>query len=269
MKNPTLAVAIAFFSLLLYGCNLFEVHPYDGNIKGTKDINNSNIKLIEERYADKDTIRYAFISDSQRWYDELKDFVNSANKRDDIDFIIHGGDISDFGLTREFLWQRDILEKLKQPYVALIGNHDCLANGEEVFSKLFGNPNFSFIAGKTKFLCLNTNALESDYSNPIPNFAFIESEREKDSHRFEKTVVLMHARPSSEQFNNNVANVFQYSIKRFPDLLYCNNGHDHNYQEDDIFQDGIIYYGTPNIGKRQYLIFTITKEGYSHELVSF
>jgi len=248
---------------------MFEVHPYSGDIKGKKHINSSNIKRIEQNFADKDTIRYAFISDSQRWYDELNDFVKMVNQRDDIDFIIHGGDISDFGLTKEFLWQRDILEKLKQPYVVLLGNHDCLANGEEIFSQVFGTPNYSFIAGKTKFLCLNTNALESDYSNPIPDFSFIESEREKDRDRFQQTVVLMHARPTSEQFNNNVANVFQYSIKQFPNLLYCSNGHDHRYQEDDIFNDGIIYYGTPNIGKRQYIIFTITKDSYTHELVSY
>lgn len=37
----------------------------------------------------------------------------------------------------------------------------------------FGNPNFSFVAGDVKFLCLNTNALEYDYSTPIPDFEFI------------------------------------------------------------------------------------------------
>ena len=34
--------------------------------------------------------------------------------------------MSDFGVTDEFLWQRDIMNKLRVPYVALIGNHDCL-----------------------------------------------------------------------------------------------------------------------------------------------
>ncbi|CAM3535249.1 metallophosphoesterase family protein [Sphingobacterium prati] len=269
MKKFWIYIVLASISLLIHSCNMFDIHPYAGKIEGRQDINRDNIIKIERDYADKDTIKYAFISDSQRWHDDLDDFVKIVNKRSDIDFIIHGGDISDFGLTKEFLWQRDILEKLKQPYVALLGNHDCLANGEEIFEQVFGSPNYSFIAGKTKFLCLNTNALESDYSTPVPDFSFIEHERQTDKGRFEQTVVVMHARPTSDQFNNNVAAVFQYSIRQYPNLLYCSNGHDHTYQQEDIFNDGIIYYGTPNIGKRQYLIFTITKDHYTHELVSY
>jgi len=269
MKKTSLYILFIYILSFLNSCELFDIHPYDAKITGKKYINKENILKIESQFSQRDTIRYAFISDSQRWHDELDDFVKVINKRNDIDFIIHGGDITDFGLTKEFLWQRDILEQLKQPYVVLLGNHDCLANGEEVFEQIFGQVNFSFIAGKTKFLALNTNALESDYSNPIPDFSFIKQEESKDLDRFEKTVVLMHARPTSEQFNNNVADVFQYSIKQFPNLLYCNNGHDHQYQEEDIFQDNIIYYGTPNIGKRQFLIFTITNDSYSHELLSY
>ena len=55
--------------------------------------------------------------------------MESINKRGDVDFVVHCGDISDFGVTREFELQRDILEKLTMPYVVLIGNHDCLGSG--------------------------------------------------------------------------------------------------------------------------------------------
>ena len=62
--------------------------------------------------------KFVTMGDSQRWYDETLDFVGEINKRDDIDFVIHGGDMSDFGVTDEFLWQRDIMNKLHVPYVA-------------------------------------------------------------------------------------------------------------------------------------------------------
>ena len=84
-----------------------------------------NIEQIEAKCKGKTTIRFITMGDSQRWYDETEDFVKEVNKRDDIDFVIHGGDMSDFGLTKEFLWQRDIMNGLKVPYVVLIGNHDC------------------------------------------------------------------------------------------------------------------------------------------------
>lgn len=255
---------------IFQSCEMIEYHPYDGRISGKTDINKKNIARIEETCRNKETIRFAMIGDTQRWYDETEAFVNTLNKRNDIDFVIHGGDVSDFGLTKEFLWQRDILNKLKVPYVVLLGNHDCLANGIEVFRKVFGEENFSFIAGRTKFVCLNTNALEFDYSLPVPDFQFIEQEIKDKKDEYDKTVMAMHVRPFSEQFNNNIANVFQRYIKEFPNLQFCLNAHDHNIAADDLFDDGIIYYGTPNIAKKKYLLFTLNSDNtYDYEVVAY
>ncbi len=267
-RSISLGVASLSF-LLLSACEMFEVHPYDGKIVGKTNVNAKNIALIEKSFKGKDTIRFAFVSDSQRWYDELEAFVKHINQNEGVNFVVHGGDISDFGLTDEFLWQRDILNGLKQPYVVIVGNHDYLANGDEIYKKVFGPLNFSFIAGHTKFLCLNTNALEANYSEPIPNFGFIRQEEERNVGEYSTTIALMHAQPTSEQFNNNVSDLFQYSIKQFPNLLFCAHGHGHNYKEVDVFDDGIIYYQTPNIGKRRYILFTITQDSYTHELVTY
>lgn len=267
--NRVVSALIVLVVLLLESCDTFEVHPYDGKIVGETNINAKNIKLIEESTKGQDTLRFAFISDSQRWYDELENFVKHINQDEQIDFIIHGGDIADFGLTKEFLWQRDILNGLRKPYVVVIGNHDYLANGDEVFTKVFGDLNFSFIAANTKFLGLNTNALETNYSVPIPNFDFIKKEQVQNQGEYSNTVVLMHAQPTSEQFNNNVSDLFQYSLNQFPNLLFCAHGHGHNYLTNDIFGDGIIYYQVPNIGKCQYFLFTITNDTYTHELISY
>ena len=42
-----------------------------------------------------------FIGDTQRTYDETEAFVRHANGRDDIDFVIHGGNYTEFGMTKE------------------------------------------------------------------------------------------------------------------------------------------------------------------------
>lgn len=166
MKFPKLLYP-SFLCLLIAGCDMIDYHPYDVHISGETDVNAHNIAQIEQNCQNKTTIRFVTMGDSQRWYDETDDFVSHLNKRDDIDFVIHGGDVSDFGVTDEFLWQRDIMNKLKIPYVVLLGNHDCLGTGEETYRAIFGDPNFSFIAGRVKFVCLNTNAIEFDYSRPI------------------------------------------------------------------------------------------------------
>lgn len=262
-------VLVAFLSILLYGCDMFDYHPYDGKITGERDINKKNITKIEANLKGRTSFKFAFISDTQRWYDDTEDVIENINARKDIDFVIHGGDVSDFGLTDEFLWQRDILNKFNIPYVVIIGNHDFLANGEEVFMKVFGEVNKSFMAGNVKIVYLNTNALELDYSTPIPNFHFIREENRPENRLHQKTIVAMHARPYSEQFNNNVADVFHDEIKKYPNLLFCLNGHDHSLNITDIFEDDIIYYGISNIAKRKYFIFTITEDTYEYEVVEF
>lgn len=147
-----------------------EYHPYDTRINGECDINAKNIARIEATTAGKQELRFAVISDTQQWYDETKKAVEALNRRNDIDFVIHTGDLADFGIRAEFERQRDILNGLRIPYVAIIGNHDCLATGEAIFRKIFGPFNYAFTAGEIRFICLNTNALEFDHSESVPDF---------------------------------------------------------------------------------------------------
>lgn len=257
-------------ALLLGGCNMFDFHPYDGRITGETDINKKNIEKIETLCKDKKSIRFAFIGDTQRNYDETEEFVKYINSRDDIDFVIHGGDITDFGLTKEFLWMRDIMNGLKVPYVVLIGNHDCLANGEAIFTQVFGELNFSFVAGPTKFICLNTNALEYDYSRPVPDFGFINNELEDTLGSYKNTIFAMHVRPFNEQFNNNVAHVFQNYVSRSREPLFCMHAHEHRFIESNLFNDGIMYYGTSAIRKREFYVFSVNDNNqYEYEAFSY
>lgn len=269
MKKKKIIIYSLCSVLLFSSCELIDYHPYDVRITGETGINAKNIAKIEANCKEKTTIRFVSMGDSQRWYDETEDFVKHVNKRNDIDFVIHGGDISDFGVTDEFLWQRDIMNKLNVPYVALIGNHDVLGTGEEVYIKVFGATDFAFIAGNVKFICLNTNAIEYDYSNPIPNFDFIENELTNRKDEFQKTVFSMHVRPFAEEFNNNVARVFDWYTREFPGLQFCTVAHDHKLSADDLFDNGIMYYGSDCMAHRNYLVFTITPTGYEYEVVYF
>jgi len=256
--------------LSLTSCDtVFDVHPYDVHVDGDKNVNTTQVRRIEAACKSKETIRFAFISDSHQWLDDLKAEVNDINSRSDIDFVIHGGDMTDFGGTREFEWTRDYLQKLKVPFVALLGNHDCLGTGNKSYEVIFGNPDFSFIAGRVKFVCLNTNAIEYDYSRPIPNLDYMEEQRTADKDDFDRTVVCMHAQPYSEQFNNNVAKVFNYYVEEFPHPLFCLNGHGHHTNQKDIYNNGIIYYETSASKFHQYYIFTITPTDYSYEIIDF
>ncbi len=252
---------VSFLFLMLQGCELIEYHPYDARFDGKRDINAQNIERIEAALAGRDSICFAVISDTQRWYDETSKAVADINGREEIDFVIHCGDLTDFGATKEFEWMREELEKLRVPYVCLIGNHDCLANGADVFRAMFGRFNFSFMAGDTHFVCLNTNALEHDYSVPIPDFTFLRTDRETVAPEVRRTVVAMHAAPLTDQFNNNVSGLFHESLKAYPGLQFCVCGHEHATCVYQPLADGVDYYECGSAKKRTYLIFTLTREG--------
>lgn len=258
--------------LMLTSCeDLFDYHPYDANVKGETNINKKNIKRIEEKCANRDTLTFAMISDSHRSYDEEEKMVESLNKHGDIDFVIHGGDFSEYGTTMEFLWHRDILSHLKMPYVAIMGNHDCLGNGSDVFRKIWGSENFSFVAGWIRFLALNTNALEYDYSVAVPDFGFIEHAITDTSNaNVTKHIVAMHSAPYTELFNNNIAKPFENYITSLRGLQFCLYGHGHHVSIEDIYGDGVLYYECPAVEFGQYLLFRVYRnsDDYEYEVVS-
>ncbi|RKD91733.1 metallophosphoesterase family protein [Mangrovibacterium diazotrophicum] len=254
--------------LLLSSCELFEYHPYDTQNFSATDVNATNIAEIELQNNHSDTLHFVFTGDTQRYYDETEEFVDNVNKRDDIDFVIHGGDITDFGLSKEYKWMYDILNKLDVPFVTVIGNHDVLGHGKDVYLEVFGDYNFSFISHRTRFICLNTNALEFDYATAVPDFDYM-SGFLNDSADVDQTIVVMHAPPNSTEFNNNASPMFNYIIERYKNVRFCIHGHNHKFEINDFFDNGILYYGCEDISRRSYLVFTVTPDSYSYTLEQF
>jgi len=250
-------------------CDWLHEHPYDVDTDGYEDFNGKASALIEANTLWRDTLRFAAAGDTQGWYDDTRDFVNDVNARGGVDFVVHTGDLSDFGTTLEFQLQRDILQELTVPCVTVIGNHDCLGNGEEAYQHIYGAENYSFIAARIKFVMLNTNALEYDYSVPIPDLDYMETEWTSRGDEFDRTIVVMHAHPYADVFNDNVAKVFGNYLENFPGLMFCLNGHDHHLLQATYYDPGPLFFQTPNIAKRQYYIFTITSEGYTYEVIDF
>lgn len=172
LHSTFVALALAGLTMLTNGCDMIEYHPYDLNIKGDTDINRKNIQTIEANLNGKEEFSFVLISDTQRWYDETEDAVNAINERNDVDFVIHCGDLSDFGMKMEFEKQRDILNRLSVPYVCLLGNHDCLATGKEVFNTIFGDENFAFTAGNVRLYASTPTLWSLITRKPYPTFLF-------------------------------------------------------------------------------------------------
>lgn len=268
-KKTALAVAALVLSLAFSSCSKwYDYHPYDTRFSGEGGLTERNVADIERLTTGKDTLKFAFISDSHLWQKDLKDIVDDINRRDSIDFVIHGGDITDCATTCEYEWGRDIMLGLRKPWVTLLGNHDCLGTGYDTYKAMFGEENFSFIAGRVKFVCINTNAMEYDYAAPIPDFTYIEKEIKSRSEEFDRTIVAMHSKPGTDPFNNNLYTIFEWYVKSLPSLMFCLCGHEHSMSIIDLYDDGNLYFCAPCSLRRAYFLFTIYPDRYEYQYIT-
>src|SRR6187401_2235503 len=94
-------LATSFCLAVLLGtsaCEQIEYSPNEVRLEeDEKDLTRKNFDKIQALNLDKkSSFRFAVISDTQRFYDEVDDAVEALNKRNDIDFVIIDGDITDF-----------------------------------------------------------------------------------------------------------------------------------------------------------------------------
>jgi len=154
-------------------CDLFDFTPHDINVK-VKNLNQTNYRKILQKQNGSDSIfNFAVIADSHRAYDRLQEMVLHLNKQSDIDFLIIAGDVTKFGLIKEYNWLHTVLKMLNIPYIVLLGNHDCQGNGKAIFKKMFGEFDDVFNYKNTKFVFANNNGWEFD--SDVPNYNFLDT----------------------------------------------------------------------------------------------
>ena len=236
--------------------DLFQYSPNEVRLEEEeKNLNQKNIARLQAIPV-QDQIKFVVIGDSQRFYDELEDFVNNINLQSGISFVLLNGDITDFGLNKEFKWINRILKKLTVPYFAVIGNHDMLANGRLLYNQMFGAENFSFTYGGYKFIGLNTNSQETGYDGSIPDLPWLQQELNGN---FKQAFIFSHVPPFSDQFDKN-------KIHDYTSLLKTNNvgmsihGHQHDYSYSFPYADGVPYLVVASMNKRSYAVVSVNNE---------
>lgn len=113
--------------------------------------------------AQTSPIRFAYLSDvhltlgSDR-ISNLEKCIADINAREDIQFTMFGGDITEFGNDEEIKLAKRVIDKLDKPYYIVAGNHDAKwsESGCNTFAKVFGYEQFEFERGGIKFLGCNS-----------------------------------------------------------------------------------------------------------------
>lgn len=105
--------------------------------------------------------KFAWLSDthvgSATGEADLRRSVADINAMNDIAFVIHSGDVTEFGSDVQLHIAQRLFDSLNKPHYICPGNHDTKwsESGCTTFPKLFGNDKFVFEFGKFRFIGLH------------------------------------------------------------------------------------------------------------------
>ena len=117
---------------------------------------------VHNLHAQDDALRIAFMTDlhyseGSTSIKDLRRCIHDINNLDGLDFVLIGGDLTDFGTDEELASVKGMLDSLKYEYYVVAGNHDAKwsESGCNTFNKVFGYDHFEFVSEGWRFIGCN------------------------------------------------------------------------------------------------------------------
>jgi Icc protein len=257
--RKTCSLRSIVLALLMLSCDdPFSYSPFEARVSNEfRNTTKKNLDRIRTLEASSDTaFTIALISDSHYHFNNLKDALDDIDARPSVQFIIVIGDITENGLQKEYEIFHTIMSGSIKPWLTVVGNHDHLSNGGALYQQMFGELNYSFTFGGTKFVIWDNILWES---NRAPDWEWLRNELGSSYEQTGITSPINHVTPmshippfdgqlldSAEVFNNLLkANSVEYSM----------HGHKHTYSAEKLFDDGDVTYVT--VGSPQHRTYTL------------
>ena len=265
LKNNFMKLGVFILLISMAGCeDMFEYSPYDTHVK-SKYQNQTQKNIIElSKNEFKNEFKIAFITDTHTYYDEFNDQIKELNKRNDIDFIVHGGDLTLSSLHKEYEWFSEIMNKSKVPFLTVIGNHDYLSNGADIYQKMFGATNYSFTYNNIKFVFFDNVIWEKGLKDP--DFDWFRNEI-KNTANNRMVIPISHIPPWDQQFNYGNEYVFN-KIMEEQGIKLSIHGHTHKYYFGKKYGP-VDYLVCGDSQDKEYIVITFKDSTYKIERVKF
>jgi 3',5'-cyclic AMP phosphodiesterase CpdA len=154
--------ALALMGVLACAC--LKTTPYGADPE-EEDLNRKNRDALLRRPA-PERLTFVAIADTHDAYDDLAEAAERVNGDPDVSLIVHAGDMSNQGLLQEFEWSRRALAHFAAPLLMTIGNHDALSAGKEIYWRMYGSYDYSFVWADLKWVFFNSNTLEFGRATP-------------------------------------------------------------------------------------------------------
>ena len=256
-------------SVFLISCEkTFTYNPNEIRIEEKdKNQNTKNLERLQSK-GQKDSFCFVVISDTQRFYDEMDDFVEKVNSYPDISFVVLNGDITDFGLRSEYLWISQRLQKLTFPFLAVIGNHDMLGNGRELYKQMFGPENFGFSYSGYKFIVLNSNSKEVGYNGSVPDTTWLHQELSATSPQ-QKIFVFAHVSPMSSDFDPSLETPYSTILANNGKVIYSIHGHEDISYLGQPYGPPVNYLIVNSIKEKSFVLINVNSNDITVEEISF
>jgi Icc protein len=245
------AWALAVTTCLLAACHPFEYSPYivPRHGPGLDAATAHGLDRLEQPEDADAPFKFAVIADIQRRFDELGAAVRKLNADTAVRFVLVAGDITQFGLQREFAWFERELDKLKVPWLTVIGNHDALGNGTAIYRTRYGPLNYTFDYGTVRFVVANTNGWE--FPRTAPDFGWMEEQLAAARAESRRIIVLSHVGPYVHQLNTTQSAIFTRLMVDYGVELSV-HGHMHAYGYGRLYDSALVSQLVDNIGSRNY-----------------
>lgn len=255
MRSTFVLPLRAFLPLILISCEWVSYSPYATKVPLSH--RNSNLKelsrLLEGDTLGKAEFSFALITDIQGAYDHLRDAVGHVEKKSGLEFVIVGGDITNYGVQKEYLWTYGLLNDIKVPFLSVIGNHDALANGPALFENLYGPLNFTFQYRGTRFILFNDNVW--GFSAVVPDFEWLTSRLEEIAEE-EPVVLISHQGPGSDQWDEALNRRYRELINTHQVTLSL-HGHSHRFKVERDGESGPVVLHGDDVADRNFLVITV------------
>ncbi len=252
---------ILIITLFFIACdNFFEYSVYESNITSeNKNTTTKNLHLLKSIDVTAANFKFAFVTDNHYFYKNLRTVIDDINKREDILFVIFGGDIADQALLKEFEIFHSVMKNLKKPYLTVIGNHDYHSNGAAIYKKMFGDYNYSFEFNGNKFILFDDVVWES---NKTPDFDWLTKEL-ANNELYKQVFVIAHIPPYGDQFDIDIEQTYRLLMEKNKVALSI-HGHTHSYFYEE---NRVSYLTIPSLKEPTYCIINVESNSFSTELI--
>lgn len=265
MKNLTrikMLWIVSAITLIGSSCgNLIDYSPYDTDVKNT-NLNAENIAKIETSSPPADSLGFVVISDTHANHTQLQTAIRFINQMQGISFVVINGDITNWGLAKEYNDFHQDITQLKVPFITVIGNHDYLSNGGMIFKRMFGEMNFSFHAGNQKVVVFDNIVWEK--GNHSPDLDWLQANL--PSVGDQPSLLFTHIHIWDPQLENGYADRMREIIE-VNRVQLCVFGHGSNHRFE--IENHIPYLVVPKIAAGALTKITLTKDTVVHEIIKF